>query len=102
MIIEYKKPPSPPQRVIDAVQRQMDWSGADARTALAALQQESKVTEFSHVYNLPTGTLVMDSAGQLVRKLPDGQWKDIGDVDGWTSTSVLLPAHVLMWGVHGE
>lgn len=95
---DIKKPPLPPQHIIKSVQDQMDWAGADALTAIAALQQASRVTEFSQVDALPVGTLVLDSSGQLVRKIDDESWMDIGDESGWTSATVLLPAHVLMWG----
>lgn len=70
-MIEVHKPLLPPDHIVDAVQRQLDWEGADARTAVVALQQASKVTEFSQVDALPTGTVAMDSSGELVRKCED-------------------------------
>lgn len=88
----------PPQHIIDAVQRQMDWSGADARTAFVTLQQQSRLTDLDQVKALPVGTVVKDFNGQIMHHYESGWWEVAGDETSWDSTYVLLPAHVLTWG----
>lgn len=88
----------PPQHIIDAVQRQMDWSGADARTAFVTLQQQSRLTDLDQVKSLPVGTVVKDFNGQIMHQYETGWWDAAGDETSWNSTYVLLPAYVLTWG----
>ncbi|NWN89214.1 MAG: hypothetical protein HLX51_11855 [Micrococcaceae bacterium] len=77
-----------PQHVVDAVQKQMDWSGSTAQVALQALWDASRIDSVEDAQKLPDGTKLINDKGIFVAEA----------VRRYHFYAEEFPAHVIYWG----